>query len=229
MRARPALHLTLRGGHTCMRHPFGGTRMALFRWLAVAAALLTAGAIAARAPDHLTSRPSPEAPADKTLKVGDKLVTAPREQRRVRLPDRSVVYVRQGTTLSVTKDSAMELTSGEVFVETAGGKLAPTVTVKTPERTVQASESRFAVRAGEGGTSVVVATGSVKVDGVEEAVQGGQVLAEKEKKPSRAGRVSHLVSWTRELRTADQLVPRSDHAGGSLVARDPEGEDAKLQ
>lgn len=201
--------------------------MALSRWLFSLA--LAAGALAAPAADHLTSRPQPDAPPDKILKVGDKLTTAAGEQKRVRLPDRSLVFVRQSTTLSVTKDSAVELTAGEVYVETAGGKLAPTVTVKTPKRTLQAHDSRFGVRASDEGTSVVVTTGSVKVDGVEQEIKGGQVLSEKGDKPSRTGRTSHLVEWTRSLRTGANLVPASEYAGGSLVARDPEGQEAKLE
>src|SRR5262249_53585422 len=125
--------------------PFGGSRMVRFSWSL--ALLLVGGTLAARAPDHLTSRPLPDAPPDSTLKVGEKIVTATGQQRRVRLPDKSLLYVRQGTTLSVTRESAIELTAGEVFVETAGGKLAPTVTVKTPKRTMQARDSRFGVRA----------------------------------------------------------------------------------
>src|SRR5262245_53189014 len=126
-------------------------------------ALLAVGVLLTRAADHLTSRPRPEVPPDAELKAGDRVVTKSGEQRRVRLADRCVVFVRQGTTLAVSDAGTLDLSGGEVYVEATGGKLAPAVRVKTPSRTVEGSDSRFGVRAGEGGTAVLVAAGSVKV------------------------------------------------------------------
>src|SRR5262245_24095899 len=97
--------------------PFGGTRMSLPRLCPVLALLLAA--LAAGAADHLSSRPLPETKPEKALSVGDKVTTGAGEQRRVLLPDRSVVYVRQNTTFAVTKESALELSAGDVFIETA--------------------------------------------------------------------------------------------------------------
>src|SRR4051812_29213514 len=114
----------------------GGAVMSLTRLVATLS-VLAAGLLAARAPDHLTSRPKPDAPPDALLKAGDRIVTKAGAQRRVRLADRSVVFVRQGTTVSVTDAGALDLTAGEVYVEAAGDKLAPAVTVKTPKRTVE--------------------------------------------------------------------------------------------
>src|SRR5262245_48527548 len=159
-------------------------------------AILAAGLLAARAPDQLTSRPRPEVPPDAVLKAGDRLVTKAGEQRRVRLSDGAVVFVRQGTTLAVSDAGALDLSTGEVYVEAAGGARAPAVTGKTAKRTVEGRASRFGVRAGEGGTAVVVASGSVQVSGVKGAVGGGQQLAEAAEEPTRAPRVSHLLAWT---------------------------------
>src|SRR5262245_62097728 len=129
-----------------MRPFYGGKRMSLPRLCPVLTLLLAAFAVSAA--DHLSSRPLPKTPPEQALSVGDKISTKQGEQRRILLPDRSVVFVRQNTTFSVTKDSALELSTGDVFIETASGKLAPTVTVKTPHRAMQARDSRFGVGAG---------------------------------------------------------------------------------
>src|SRR5262249_29149471 len=60
-------------------------------------------------------------------------------------------------------------------------------------------------------------------------VRGGQLLAEKADKPQRAPRISHLVAWTQAVRQAAPLVPASEHAGGTLIARDPDGQEDKLE
>ncbi|MGL4554257.1 MAG: VIT domain-containing protein, partial [Gemmataceae bacterium] len=190
-------------------------------------ALVAAGTLAARAPDLLTSRPRPAAPPDPVLAAGQRLVTAAGEQRRVRLADGSLVFVRQRTTLTAT-DAGFDLRAGEVFVESAAGKLAPAVTVQTPKRTVEGRDSRFAVRAGDAGTAVVVASGGVTVSGVKGVVAAGQQLAEAADAPARAPRVSQAIEWTRGLRSA-ALVPASGHAGGSLVAKDADGGEGKLE
>ncbi len=185
-------------------------------------------AATAHAAGRLTSRPPAQPTEDKTLKAGDTLTTASGEQRRVRLPDRSLVFVRQGTTLNVTKAGALAVESGEVFVEASSDRMTPPLKVKTPGRELETRGGRFGVRAGEGGTALVVASGSVKVEGIADPVKGGELLAEKAERPSRAARVSHLVAWTKGLRN-DTPVPASGHAGGSLIAVDPDGQEAKLE
>src|SRR5262245_19699834 len=121
-------------GRSCMMHPFGGSVMSLRLSLAVAVLVVTSS-LAAGDADRLTSRALPASPADKVLAAGDKLLTRSGEQKRIRLPDRSLVYVRQGTSLAVKKDGSLEVSAGEVFVETAAGKLAPSLSVHTPKRT----------------------------------------------------------------------------------------------
>jgi hypothetical protein len=202
--------------------------MSSSRLLLPVVALFVAGTLDARGPDRLVCRPLPAASPDKALKAGERLATGPNEQRRVRLPDRSLVYVRQGTTLSLSKAGVLDVQSGEVFIETSTDRAKGALKVKAPGRDIEARDGRFGVRAGKGGSSVIVAAGSVKVDGIVGAIVGGQVLAEKADRPERAERVSHLVSWTRQMRNAAPLVPASEHAGGTLTAKDAEGQEAKL-
>ena len=146
------------------------------------------------AADRLTSRPRPAAPADKALEIGSRVTTAGGEQRRVVLPDRSTVFVRENSAVTVRAESALELGTGEVFVETAPGKLAPTVVVKTPNREVRAKDTRFGVRADGKGSRVVVAAGEARVAGVEQPVRGGQVLEPDATKPTRAPRLAPTAS-----------------------------------
>jgi Tfp pilus assembly protein PilF len=167
--------------------------------------------------------------ADRTLAVGDRLTTGAGEQRVVLLPDGSRLFVREQTSFAVKGASALHLTRGEVFVETAFGKLAPTLHITTSKRELRAQESRFGVRASEKGTHVVVASGQVRIEGIEQSVRAGQQLEEKAVKPSSAPRITHLARWTRELRQAAPLVPVSEHVGGTLVVHDPSGQERQLE
>src|SRR5262245_24695347 len=193
----------------------------------LAVLLLLAGLLAAS--DRLTSRPRPVEKDASALAVEDTLTTAAGEQRLVRLPDRSRLFVRENTTLTVKGASTIDLAAGEVFVETAAGKLAPTVLVKTPKREFRGQESRFGVRANDTGSSLVVATGQVRVSGIDQPVRSGQQLEAKADKPTGTRRIAHQIAWTRELRSAAPLVPPSEHAGGTLVVRDPDGQERQLE
>src|SRR5262245_13490595 len=86
----------------------GGPLMFATRFAVV---VLAASLSPLEAADRLTSRPRPAAPADKPLAVGSSVRTRPGEQRLVRLPDRSAVFVRENTALTVQSDSTVELTS----------------------------------------------------------------------------------------------------------------------
>src|SRR5438874_1186615 len=111
------------------------------------AALLVAAT--AHAADRLASRPPAPPPEDKSLKAGDMVKTAAGEQRRVRLPDRSLVFVRQGTTLAVTK-AGLDVRSGEVFIESSTDRMTPALKVRAPGREMETRGGRFGVRAGDG-------------------------------------------------------------------------------
>src|SRR5262245_29662501 len=109
-----------------MMHPLGGPAMSALRFSRLAGLLVILLACPLiTAADHLKSRPLPAATPDKVLAVGDKLATAAGETQRVRLPDRSLLFVRAGTTLTVQAADRIELSKGELFVQTAPGKLAP--------------------------------------------------------------------------------------------------------
>jgi hypothetical protein len=193
----------------------------------LAVLLLLAGLAAAS--DRLTSRPLPAAKETPVLAVGEVLATGPGEQRLVRLPDRSRLFVRERTALAVRAASAVDLTTGEAFVETAPGKLAPALLVKTPAREFRGRDSRFGVRATADEASLLVAAGEVSVGGVEQPVRAGQRLDPAAGKPSAAQGVAHQIAWTRDLRNAAPLVPPSDSAGGALVVRDPDGQERQLE
>jgi ferric-dicitrate binding protein FerR (iron transport regulator) len=83
-----------------------------------------ANAFAADAPQRLVSRPKPADPAAKTLAVGDKVTTAAGERRRLILPDHSIVFLRERSSLTVRADDRITLSAGEAFFETASGKSA---------------------------------------------------------------------------------------------------------
>src|SRR5262245_21899442 len=181
-------------------------------------------------PDRLTSRPRPGTPSVKPVAVGDELRTASGQRRRVVLPDGSVVYLNQQTTATVTADRHLKLSKGEVFVEVAPNDDAKRFVVETAKREVSAVGTAFAVRASDKGTGILVARGRVKVSGLDKPLHAGQQLAPDTDKPSAAPRAAFALAWARELVESSEspLVPRSQHAGGSLIAVDPNGQEAKL-
>jgi hypothetical protein len=175
----------------------------------------------------LTSRPWGAAVAPKVLAVGEEVRTNAGQRRRVALADGSVLLVNEKTAVKRTAERKLEVAAGEVFVQAApAGRLV----VGTPKREVSAGAGRFAVRVGDDGTGVVVASGEVRVAGLDTPLKAGQQLPPRGDRPDAAPRVSHLLGWTRELMAeADgPLVPASKHAGGSLVAHDPDGQEARL-
>jgi ferric-dicitrate binding protein FerR (iron transport regulator) len=181
-------------------------------------------------PNVLTSRPQPATPVVEALAVGEAVRTGATQRRRLRLPDGSALYVNRNTRLTLAARDRIELASGEVFVEVAPRTGPDLLVVKTPRREVKARGTKFAVRADAVGTNVLVASGEVRVSGLDEPMRGGQMLPAGADAPKPAPRVSHLLGWTRDLMAAADaaLVPASAHPGGSLLARDPDGQEAKL-
>ena len=155
-----------------------------------------------------------------------------------------MVYINQNSELKIEGERRVSLLAGEVFVEVAqrqaevGQAGKPTLrdadgatfVVDTPSRNVSALGTKFAVRAGEDGTGVVVMQGKVKVNGVAGPIQAGQQLSPKSEEPSPAPRASHVLDWTRDLVVAAEspLVPASKYEGGKVVIRDPSGQDVNL-
>jgi ferric-dicitrate binding protein FerR (iron transport regulator) len=192
----------------------------------LAVALLPA-ARAEGPPERLTSKQRATAPKVKPLAVGDELRTEAGQRRRAVLPDGSVVYVNQDTRIKINAPRRLALTAGEVFVEVTPGDA---FVVTTPKRDVTAAGTRFAVRADAKGTGVLVARGKVKVAGLDTPLHAGQQLAPDSDKPMPSPRATHALDWTKDLMAAAEspLVPASQHAGGALVAVDPDGQEAKL-
>ncbi|HYT92315.1 MAG TPA: VIT domain-containing protein, partial [Gemmataceae bacterium] len=170
------------------------------------------------------------APAVKELAVGEELQTKAGERRRVRLPDGSILYVNAATRATLETPRRLSVAAGEVYVEAAARAPDALLVVRTPNREVTAQRAHFAVRVEKAETSVTVTRGQARVSGLDRPLQAGQQLARADAKPSAAPRASHALDWTRELLIAAEspLVPASKHAGGALIARDPDGQEAKI-
>ncbi len=163
------------------------------------------------------------------VQVGDTIATGPAERLRRVLPDGSILYVDRGTAAKITGERTLTVERGNVYVEVAPSE-ADRFTVATPTREVVAHGTRFEVQVAEQGTGVVVTQGQVKVNGLSDfLVAGQQVLPGKDTVES-APRTSHLLDWTQDLmaQATTALVPASQHQGGSLVAFDTNGQEAKL-
>ncbi len=182
--------------------------------------------------ERLTCRPRPAPQALKPLAVGEEIQTATGQRRRVGLPDGSLLLVNEQTTVKITAARRLTVSNGAIQVEVAPAaeKSEKEFVVKTPHREVTAVGTSFAVQVTRAGTGVLVARGTVKVSEVANALHAGQQLPIGTNKPQPAGNLAHLLGWTRDLRVAAEapLVPESKHAGGSLIAVDPAGEQAKL-
>ena len=176
-------------------------------------------------------REKPADPKAKTLAVGETVVTVAGEKRRVILPDGSILYLNQNTNVELTSDRHLKLTAGDLFVEAVPEGIAPgRFIVDTPARSVTAMGTKFAVSAAKAGTGVIVTQGKVRVSDIADPVASGEQLRPDDLKPTQAPRGACAVEWTRELMIAAEapLVPAGKHSGGSLVAVDPYGQEAKL-
>ncbi|HYV34408.1 MAG TPA: VIT domain-containing protein [Gemmataceae bacterium] len=180
----------------------------------------------------LKPRPRPAAPAEPKITVGAELKTKPGERRRVTLADGSVLYLNADTQLTYVSDRQIKLAKGEVYVEVAprATGTGATFLVTAPNREVRAHGTHFTVWSDGSQTGVAVTQGKVEITGLEGLVHAGQQLSPNGKTPEPALRASHQLDWTQELMAAAEtpLIPRSQHAGGSLVAVDPSGQETKL-
>lgn len=188
---------------------------------------------------------TPETPSSGSLssvKVGDVIETSARERRRLSLPDGSVLYVNERSSVHVATSRRVLVDRGEVFVEVVPQfddelRKEP-FEIVTPSRTVTALGTRFGVRAKNEQSDIVVTQGRVKVSGVDAVLESGQQVALRSANPQddaepyilAANRASEELSWTRDLMNASmgEWVPNSDHAGGSIVTIDPDGQEMKL-
>jgi ferric-dicitrate binding protein FerR (iron transport regulator) len=181
--------------------------------------------------DRLTSRPRSPAPPVKTIAVGDEIATESGQRQRLGLPDGSVLYVNANTRATLETPRRLKLTTGEVYLEDAAPprpKSEADFVIHTPQRTVSSRGAALAVRLGKADPTVLVTRGQATVTGVKRPVRAGEQL--RGAKPETAQRASHALAWTRDLRIAAEspLVPATRHAGGALIARDPNGQEANL-
>ena len=175
------------------------------------------------------AKPSPPVPA--RAGVGSTMTTKAFERKRISLPDGSVAYLNENTTVLVKARRRLKISAGEVFVEVVPRELTDSKTafvVETPQRNITALGTKFAVKADKLETDVLVTQGKVKVSGIEEPLSAGQQLKKTERLP--APRASEALLWTKELMASAEspLIPKSEHAGGALVAVDPAGQEMQL-
>jgi ferric-dicitrate binding protein FerR (iron transport regulator) len=182
------------------------------------------------------AQPRPQAAAPEQLTVGQTIRTAARERRRVLLPDGSILYLNEQSTVALTANRTVALYRGQLFVEVTPASLSgqkPFV-VETPDRSVTALGTKFAVSADKNETEVLVTQGKVRVSGAPNVITGGQVAAaegrQSEVTIDAAPRASQALSWTRDLIASAEpsLVPGSEYRGGSLLVVDPSGQEMKL-
>jgi ferric-dicitrate binding protein FerR (iron transport regulator)/tetratricopeptide (TPR) repeat protein len=179
----------------------------------------------------LKPRARTKAPDSAMLAIHKQLATLAGEKKRVALPDGSFLYLNQNTTVELVADRHIKLEKGEVFVEAAPAKAeGERFTVSTPNTAVTALGTKFAVTAKDAGTGVLVTQGKVEVSGLDQKLTTGQELLPGIDKVASAPRASAALDWTKDLMTAAEapLVDPGKYSGGSLVAVDPYGQEAKL-
>jgi hypothetical protein len=182
------------------------------------------------------AQPRPQAVRPERLSVGQTIRTSARERRRALLPDGSILYINEQSTVALTANRTVALHRGQLFVEVTPANISdqgPFV-VETAGRSVTALGTKFAVATGNQETEVLVTQGKVRVTGAKTVVTGGQIATVANKRSEvtidAAPRASQALSWTRELIAAAEtsIVPRSEHDGGSLIVVDPSGQKMKL-
>ena len=152
------------------------------------------------------------------------------ERRLVRLADGTRLYLNEKTEVAAIGPRQLTLHKGQIYLEVAPQTDAPRFVVKTANREITAKGTHFAVMADPLAAGLVVTQGTVAVKGMEQEVIAGQQIAPATSSIIPAPRASHTLAWTRELMAAAEspLVPACQHAGGALVAVDPNGQEIKL-
>jgi hypothetical protein len=178
----------------------------------------------------LKPQPRTEPAETPFLAPGATVRTEAGQRRRLLLPDGSVLYVNERTQLAFEAPRRLALSAGEVFVEVAPQGPENPFIVRTARRAVTARGTKFAVRADQVGTGVLVTQGEVAVEGHDGVLRAGQQLPPGGDQVAAAPRASHLLAWTKELMTAAEpaLLPANKFGGGALVAVDPQGQEARL-
>ncbi len=140
-----------------------------------------------------------------------------------------MLYVNENTVAKLDGAGKLRITSGEVYVEIGDRAHNPFI-VQAADTSLSVRTASFAVRIDKRGPAVGVTRGSVVIAGAAITVGAGQQLAPGAAKAAPAVRASHALAWLRDLMCAAEspLLPANDHAGGALVAVDPNGQEAKL-
>ncbi len=180
--------------------------------------------------DAMTPRKRPDAPALTTLKDGETLTTKAGQRRLVQLGDGTKLYVNEKSAVQATGPRQLTLQSGQIYLEVAPQENGPRFVVKTANREFTATGTHFAVQADANGPGLIVTQGKVAVQGIEPEVTAGQRIVPGSTQIVNAPRASYMLEWTRELMAAAEtpMVPGCEHAGGALLALDPNGQEIKL-
>ncbi len=153
------------------------------------------------------------------------------DRRRVALPGGAVLYVNANTVARLQGPHTLALDAGEVYVEVpaATDNQKPFV-IKAGATAIAGRNSSFAVRLAKQGPAIGVTRGQVAVTGRDAPLTAGQQLDAGAGKSEPTQRASHALAWLRDLTCAAEapLLPANDHAGGALVAVDPNGQEANL-
>ncbi len=123
----------------------------------------------------LTPSAKPANSSAETLAVGATAGTQARQHKRLALPDNSVVFLNENSSVRLTANRRLTLESGEIFVAVSPNP-AEQFVVQTPDRRVTALGTKFAVTARDGKTGVAVTQGEVQVSGLDAVLNAGQQL-----------------------------------------------------
>jgi len=163
---------------------------------------------------------------------GQTLQTGPREKRRVRLPDGSLLSMNVQSRIQVTGHRRLKLLAGEVFLEAIPARTPrDRFVLETPDRTVTALGTKFLVNTQGRGTQVVVTQGEVRVTGVPGSIPAGQELVASGPSAAPVIQPAHrsaaVVDWLRDL-VGNSVAPASEHSGGSMIVVDSNGQEMRL-
>jgi ferric-dicitrate binding protein FerR (iron transport regulator) len=164
--------------------------------------------------------------------LGPKVETAPGERRRVRLEDGSTLFLNENSKVTLSGRRQIQLDAGEIYLSAIPATEVPDQSkfiVTANGQKLTALGTKFAVRLDEAKPTLLVTQGKVQVDD-RTSVLAGQRYDLASKSIDASQRASVALDWTRELliESDTPLVPGSKFSGGSLVAVDPYGQEAKL-
>ncbi|MBI3407439.1 MAG: FecR domain-containing protein [Planctomycetes bacterium] len=176
--------------------------------------------------DRLTSKPSVAAPAPTVLKVGADIATEIGQRRRIALEGGVAAYVNETSRLRFAAKDELALDQGEIYVEVPSRETP--FRIRAGGKVIASKQGRWSVHLSKNGPEVRVSAGKVQMN--ETFIAAGWQLDANAKAPVAMPRASHALAWLKDLMIAAEspLVPGSEFAGGDLVAKDPDGQEAKI-